>query len=64
MNLIPFNPVAGIGLRPPGANAIRAFQEELEKAGVSVTLRMEKGAEIGAACGQLRAEREGRAEEK
>ncbi len=59
VNLIPFNPVAGTPFGPPGARAVRNFQDELEKAGVAATLRTEKGAEIGAACGQLRAEREG-----
>lgn len=61
INLIPMNPVPGAPHRPPSAQAIRRFQETLEASGISAPVRMEKGTEIGAACGQLRAERkEGR----
>ncbi|MCC8167139.1 MAG: 23S rRNA (adenine(2503)-C(2))-methyltransferase RlmN, partial [Planctomycetes bacterium] len=59
VNLIPLNPVPGVPLKPPPAAAIRRFQEVLENAGQPATVRMEKGAEIGAACGQLRAEATG-----
>jgi 23S rRNA (adenine2503-C2)-methyltransferase len=55
VNLIPMNGVAGSEYRAPPALAVRRFQEELERRGVSAPLRAEKGAEIGAACGQLRA---------
>ncbi len=61
VNLIPLNPVPGVPLRPPAAAAVRRFQEVLENAGQAATVRMEKGAEIGAACGQLRAEATGEA---
>ncbi len=61
VNLIPLNPVPGVPLRPPSAAAVRRFQEVLENAGQAATVRMEKGAEIGAACGQLRAEATGEA---
>ncbi len=57
VNLIPLNPVPGSDLGPPPAGAVRRFQEILEESGIPATVRMEKGAEIGAACGQLRAER-------
>ena len=57
VNLIPMNPVPGVNFKPPPAAAIRRFQETLEAVGLPATVRMEKGAEIGAACGQLRAER-------
>ena len=57
VNLIPMNEVPGIPFRAPGAAAVRRFQEILEAKGISAPVRMEKGAEIGAACGQLRAER-------
>lgn len=56
VNLIPMNPVPGADFVAPPAAAIRAFQETLEGADISAPLRMEKGAEINAACGQLRAE--------
>ena len=57
INLIPMNPVPGAPFAAPSAGTIRAFQETLETAGISAPVRMEKGAEIGAACGQLRADR-------
>ncbi len=57
VNLIPMNGVAGAAFAPPSPAVIRRFQEELERCGVSAPVRMEKGADIGAACGQLRAER-------
>lgn len=60
VNLIPMNPVPEVDYRPPSASQIRRFQEILETAGLSAPVRMEKGAEIGAACGQLRAERTGK----
>ena len=33
---------------------MRAFQRELQAAGVNATVRIERGVEIAAACGQLR----------
>lgn len=63
VNLIPMNPMhsgnaaGGGSLRAPSAQAIRRFQEILEARGLSAPVRMEKGADIGGACGQLRAER-------
>ena len=38
-----------------------AFADVLDKAGVSVTLRREKGHDIAAACGQLRLKTDGSA---
>ena len=54
VNLIPYNPTAGAGLRRPSRNRVRAFQRELQSAGVNATVRVERGVEIAAACGQLR----------
>jgi 23S rRNA (adenine2503-C2)-methyltransferase len=54
VNLIPYNPTAGAGLRPPSRDRVRAFQRELQAAGVNATVRIERGQEIAAACGQLR----------
>jgi 23S rRNA (adenine2503-C2)-methyltransferase len=56
VNLIPVNPAPGAGFAPPPPERIRAFQSALESAGLAATVRTEKGAEISAACGQLRAE--------
>jgi len=54
VNLIPYNPTAGAGLRRPSLGRVRAFQRELQGAGVNATVRIERGVEIAAACGQLR----------
>ena len=54
VNLIPYNPTAGGGLRRPSLARVRAFQRELQAAGVNATVRIERGVEIAAACGQLR----------
>ena len=54
VNLIPYNPTAGEGLRRPSRERVRAFQRELQAAGINATVRVERGVEIAAACGQLR----------
>ena len=53
INLIPWNPVAGLDFEEPTNNEVRAFVEILEKAGLNVTLRTRRGRKIGGACGQL-----------
>lgn len=57
VNCIPYNPVPGGDWRPPERKACRAFVGRLEGHGLRATLRTEKGADIQAACGQLRARR-------
>lgn len=54
VNLIPFNPVQESGYRPPTLARCEAFRNALLEAGVSATLRTERGQDIDAACGQLR----------
>lgn len=54
VNLIPFNDVAGLPYRRPTPEALASFQDALRRAGVSVKVRKRKGAQIDAACGQLR----------
>ena len=54
VDLIPYNPVCGLTFRAPSLKRIRAFRETLESAGIQVTQRVERGADIDAACGQLR----------
>jgi 23S rRNA (adenine2503-C2)-methyltransferase len=54
VNLIPYNTVEGLPWKRPDALRQVAFADILERAGVSVTLRREKGHDIAAACGQLR----------
>lgn len=58
VNLIPMNRVEGLPFGEPSQERRRAFVEILERAGVAVTVRKRKGADIDAACGQLRLKRE------
>lgn len=55
VNLIPINPIEGTNLQKPGSEKIQLFQEMLGNAGIEATCRKERGADIDAACGQLRA---------
>jgi 23S rRNA (adenine2503-C2)-methyltransferase len=61
VNLIPYNPVAGLPYARPSPSAIRRFVEIVRSRGVSVSVRKTKGREIDAACGQLRRRFEERA---
>ncbi|MFT3831363.1 MAG: 23S rRNA (adenine(2503)-C(2))-methyltransferase RlmN [Opitutaceae bacterium] len=54
VNLIPYNTVAGLEWKRPSLARQEKFAAVLERAGISFTLRREKGHEIDAACGQLR----------
>lgn len=60
VNLIPWNEVDGLPFRRPDDDDLRGFIDTVRKAGISVKVRKRKGADIDAACGQLRrsAERE------
>ena len=53
VNLIPINPTAG-DFKRPSNNRVHEFERILSSAGVNCTIRIEKGTEISAACGQLR----------
>jgi 23S rRNA (adenine2503-C2)-methyltransferase len=54
VNLIPLNPTAGSPLRPSPPARASAFAAVLRAAGFSCTLRMRRGIDIQAGCGQLR----------
>ena len=54
VNLIPYNTVEGLPWKRPSLTRQERFATILRDAGVSVTLRREKGHDIDAACGQLR----------
>jgi 23S rRNA (adenine2503-C2)-methyltransferase len=54
VNLIPFNDVPGLPYRLPAVEVQQTFIEALRRAGVSVKVRKRRGADIDAACGQLR----------
>jgi 23S rRNA (adenine2503-C2)-methyltransferase len=53
VNLIPLNPTAG-NFQRPSKRSVLEFERILFDAGVNCTVRVEKGSEISAACGQLR----------
>lgn len=54
INLIPYNPTAENDYQRPSNNSIMKFKYLLEHSGKKVTVRLERGADIDAACGQLR----------
>ncbi len=56
INLIPFNPHAGNGYRPPNEKRIAAFQNHLIARHYSVFVRKNRGADVLGACGQLAAQ--------
>jgi len=53
VNLIPWNPVYGMQYHRPGRSRVEGFLTELDRRGVPATVRLERGIEIDAACGQL-----------
>ncbi len=59
VNLIPMNPVAHTPWSASPDVVIERFAAILAEAGVTATIRRNRGQEIGAACGQLAAERAG-----
>ncbi len=54
VNLIPFNPFPGTRFERPDEAAIRAFQKQLNDAGMIAPVRRTRGDDIDAACGQLK----------
>ncbi len=54
INLIPYNPIGENDYQKPSNNSIMKFKCLLEHSGKKVTVRLERGADIDAACGQLR----------
>lgn len=54
VNLIPVNPVKERAYRQSSFKNVLNFRKTLEKYNINVTIRRELGADIGAACGQLR----------
>ena len=55
MNLIPWNPIATMPYRRPAPDAIERFRAAAGRGGLDVLVRYSRGADIGAACGQLQA---------
>jgi 23S rRNA (adenine2503-C2)-methyltransferase len=54
INVIPYNPVAGLPYQTPSDESQRTFRRILEDRGLTVRFRHRKGDAIDAACGQLR----------
>jgi 23S rRNA (adenine2503-C2)-methyltransferase len=59
VNLIPMNPVAHTPWTASPIERIERIAARLRRAGIAVTIRRNRGQEVGAACGQLAAERAG-----
>ncbi len=59
VNLIPMNPVAHTPWQPSSPERTEAFASVLRSVGLHTTVRRNRGIDIGAACGQLAAERAG-----
>jgi 23S rRNA (adenine2503-C2)-methyltransferase len=59
VNLIPMNAVAHTPWQASAMPVIERFAARLRAGGISTTIRRNRGQEIGAACGQLAAERAG-----
>jgi 23S rRNA (adenine2503-C2)-methyltransferase len=55
LNVIPMNPHPDAPYQPPARDVIDRFTAVLHEAGLRVTLRRNRGADIDAACGQLAA---------
>lgn len=53
VNLISFNAAEGLPYQPSTAQATSAFQEVLNRQGITATVRRSRGLDILAACGQL-----------
>lgn len=63
VNLIPWNNVPeaslqGTEFHAPDRDQLARFRETLERRGATVTQRVQRGADVAGACGQLRAERQ------
>ena len=54
VNLIPLNNVEESPLKPSTRETVRRFQQTLEQAGITATVRRSLGGDIDASCGQLR----------
>lgn len=54
VNLIPLNPTGGFPGRASSPRALHDFARRLRTRGVTATVRSTRGADIDAACGQLR----------
>jgi len=54
VNLIPANRTANAAFQSPSRNKVIAFEQQLKIHGINCTLRLSRGQDIDAGCGQLR----------
>jgi 23S rRNA (adenine2503-C2)-methyltransferase len=54
VNLIPFNEHSGADFKRPTDETVKKFQRYLLDGGITATVRISRGRDISAACGQLR----------
>ncbi len=54
VNVIPLNPTADYDGRPSSRERVSAFQDVLRSYGISTSVRVRRGIDIQAGCGQLR----------
>ncbi|MDH7485948.1 MAG: 23S rRNA (adenine(2503)-C(2))-methyltransferase RlmN [Anaerolineae bacterium] len=57
VNLIPVNPVQGSPYQPSSRPRAESFRHILQRAGIAATVRLRRGLDIEAGCGQLRQRR-------
>lgn len=53
VNIIPWNPVAGLPYKKPGKQELEAFERELKKLGINIVRRARRASSVAGACGQL-----------
>lgn len=53
INIIEYNPIANADYKNTNIEKLQAFEQYLQNKGVNVTIRMSRGKDIDAACGQL-----------
>lgn len=53
INIIEYNPIANADYKNTNIEKLHAFEQYLQNKGVNVTIRMSRGKDIDAACGQL-----------
>jgi 23S rRNA (adenine2503-C2)-methyltransferase len=58
INLIAANETVGCDFQPPKPDVVMAFEDELKRLRITVTLRRSFGRDINAGCGQLKSHKE------
>jgi 23S rRNA (adenine2503-C2)-methyltransferase len=53
INLLPYNETSALSYQSPSDKKIELFQKTLWKAGYTVLVRLSRGSDSSAACGQL-----------